>query len=214
MQLFGVFCTIKWMSANASLDNDVGLFKGRRCTFAISPPECRFSGFSEPFARRQHSQAFVSKFRFRLRDLFGFCWKIASKLCCSKFTKLIAWVWFCGWLTAPAPPAQMTSWSSVPSLLEVKIRPFLLFFCANFHRPLLDPVNGQTNTANTGNEFRVQATVLLGWDKYTVHGGTRCCDHRAEEMGERRGKYHHLWREAPAVGDHLVEVLKVMIIYI
>lgn len=28
--------------------------------------------------------------------------------------------------------------------------------------------------ANKGNDLRVQATVLLDRDKYTVYGGTRC----------------------------------------
>lgn len=40
------------------------------------------------------------------------------------------------------------------------------------------------------------------------------CDHRAEEIGERRGKYPPPVEGGAAVGDHLVEALKVMIIFI
>lgn len=43
---------------------------------------------------------------------------------------------------------------------------------------------GRKYKANKGNVLRVQAGVLLDRDKYMVHSGTRCCDHRAEEIRE------------------------------
>lgn len=55
-------------------------------------------------------------------------------------------------------------------------------------------------SGRSGPLFYLVSFFLWDRDKYTVRGGTRCCvcDHRAEEeRGERRGKYRHLWREAP-----------------